>query len=111
MCRAILVLCVAADAESLVQVKQASVGAEWELAPGAIEPGDALAQLKSTRAHCMVAWGPGLGDLIRTARENFPGLRIITDDDVPEASAVVASLDEVRSAITGLPRPGGPVRA
>jgi hypothetical protein len=34
----------------------------------------------------------------------------VTDRDLPGATAVATSLDEVRGALKELPRPGGPVR-
>ena len=37
-------------------------------------------------------------------------MRIVTDRDLPGATVVATSLDEVRGAVEGLPRPGGPVR-
>jgi len=35
---------------------------------------------------------------------------IITDRDTPGASAVAASMEDVRGLLTEQPRPGGPVR-
>ena len=48
--------------------------------------------------------------LVGKAREAFPFMRIVADRDVPGATAVAASMEEVRDAVKGLPRPGGPVR-
>ena len=110
MCRAVTVLCVAADAESLDALKHAAVGAEWELAPGATTAEEALRQLDDTQAHVLVVAGEHAA-LVRAARERYPGLRIVADTDVSEANVVVASLGDVREAIRRLPRPGGPVRA
>jgi len=45
MCRALIVLCVAEHPASLVPLKSATVSAEWELAPGATNETDALAQI------------------------------------------------------------------
>ena len=111
MCRAVKVLCVAEDTDALSALKRASVGAEWELAPGATTESEALSQLAEGRAHVLVVDGGSFSDLLAMARETYPGLRIITTSDEPTATVVVASLDEVRAAILGLPRPGGPVRA
>ena len=108
MCRAIRVLCVAADADALAALKRATVAAEWELARGAVSPDDALAQLEQERPHVLVVFGP-FEELVRRARERSPGIRVIADRDLPGASAVVASMEEVRAAIKGRPRPGGPV--
>jgi len=109
MCRAVKVLCVAEDSDALAALKQASVGAEWELAPGATSEREALSQLAEGRAHVLVVDGSFPGLLAR-AREVYPALRIVTTSEDPEATVVVASLDDVRPAILGLPRPGGPVR-
>ncbi len=109
MCRALKILCVAADPRSLAELKRAAVSADWELAPGAITAEEALAQLEHERPHILVVFGPFDG-LVLEARERFPAMRIVTDRDLPGTSVAVASLEEVRGAVKGLPRPGGPVR-
>ena len=109
MCRAVKVMCVASDEGALRALKRASVAAEWELTRGAIDAGAALRQLEEERPHFLVAFGP-YEDLVSTARERHPSLRIVTDRDVPGADVVATSLDEVRDALVGAPRPGGPVR-
>ncbi len=109
MCRALKVLCVAPDAASLAELKRASVSADWELASGAIGEERAMAQLGEEQPHVVVAFGE-LGDLVQRVRATNPFLRIVTDRDLPGASVVVASLEEVRAAVKELPRPGGPVR-
>ena len=109
MCRAVKVLCVSTDRGSLLELKRASVAAEWELAPGATEASDALAQLDDERPHFLVAFGP-FERLVATARERYPAIRIVTDRDAPGADVVATSLEEVRGALLGEPRPGGPVR-
>jgi hypothetical protein len=45
MCRAVKVLCVATDDAALRALKRASVGAGWELAPGATDLRSALDQI------------------------------------------------------------------
>lgn len=109
MCRALTVLCVAEDAESLLALKRASVSADWELAPGACSEAEALEQLESEHPHVVVVFG-AFGPLVEAIRDRVPYVRIVADRDLPGANAVVASLAEVRAAVTGLPRPGGPVR-
>jgi hypothetical protein len=104
-----MVLCVAPDRQALGALKRAAVSAEWELTPGAITEEDALAQLESERPQVLVAFGD-LEDLVARAREAWPYLRIICDRDLPGASLVVSAPGEVRDAVKGLPRPGGPVR-
>jgi aspartate aminotransferase-like enzyme len=111
MCRAVKVLCVAVDDDALSALKRASVGAEWELAPGATSEDEALSQLATSRAHVLVVDGGSFSGLLARAREAYPALRIVTTAEDPEATVVVSSLDDVRPAILGLPRPGGPVRA
>jgi hypothetical protein len=110
MCRAVTVLCVATDAEALAALRRAAVSAEWELAPGATDEDDAIARVDVDRPHVLVAFGP-FERLVRLARERFPGMRIVTDRDLPGADAVATSLEEVRGLVRELPRPGGPVRA
>lgn len=109
MCRALKVLCVAEDAEDLAALKRAAVSAEWELAPGATDEEEALEQLHAERPHVVVVFGP-FEVFVRTARGTYPFLRIVADRDLPGATVVAASLEEVRGAVKGLPRPGGPVR-
>jgi alkanesulfonate monooxygenase SsuD/methylene tetrahydromethanopterin reductase-like flavin-dependent oxidoreductase (luciferase family) len=109
MCRAVRVLCVAPDDAELAALKRASVGAGWELAPGATDLRSALDQIDVERPHAIVVFGP-FDDLVALAAERFPGIRIVTDRDTPGASAVAGSPDDVRDLLAELPRPGGPVR-
>jgi hypothetical protein len=109
VCRALKVLCVAPDRPALVALKRAAVSAEWELAPGATTEDHALAQLEAERPHVLVVLGDFEG-LVSRAREDFPYLRIICDRDLPGATAVVTSPEEIRDAVKGVPRPGGPIR-
>jgi hypothetical protein len=109
MCRALKVLCVAEDDASLAELKRATISADWELAPGATDLRGALDQLDAERPHFLVAFG-AFDELVALAHERFPGMRIVTDRDVPGATAVAASTSEVRELLRGEPRPGGPVR-
>ncbi len=109
MCRALKVLCVAPDPEALAALKRAAVSADWELAPGATTEVEALAQLDAERPHILVVFG-GFERFVRRAREHHPFMRIVVDRDLPGATAVATSLEEVRGALKGLPRPGGPIR-
>jgi hypothetical protein len=108
VCRALKVLCVAADAPSLAALKAAAVGAAWELTPGATNEIDALAQIDAERPHILVVFG-AFDRVVALAHDRFPGMRIVTDRDAPGATAVATSLDEVRGLVTGLPHPSGPV--
>ena len=109
MCRALKILCVASDREALAALKRASVSADWELAPGATTETEALAQLNEERPHIIVAFGD-FDRFVAEAHKAYPALRIVVDRDLPGATAVAASLEEVRDVLKGLPRPGGPVR-
>jgi hypothetical protein len=109
MCRALKVLCVAEDGPALAALKRAAVSADWELAPGATNGSDALRQLDEERPHVLVVFGPFEG-FIRAAIEAYPSLRVVADRVLPGSSVVVGSLEDVRDAVSGRPRPGGPVR-
>ena len=109
MCRAVKVLCVATNQDALARLRRASVGAEWELVPGATDFRGALDQLDVERPHALVAFG-AFAELVALAAERFPGMRIITDRETPGASAVAASIEDVRGLLAQQPRPGGPVR-
>jgi hypothetical protein len=110
VCRALTVLCVAPDHEALTALRAATVSAEWELTPGAIDVRSALDRIDADRPHVMVAFGAH-GDLVAIVRERFPSMRIITDRETPGATVVATSIDEVRDLVLGLSRPGGPVGA
>ena len=110
MCRAVKVLCVASDRTALLALKQAAVSAAWELSAGAVDEDDALAQLDADRPHVLVAFG-AFGGMVATMRERLPGMHIVSDRDLPGASAVATSLEEVRGLIEQGPRPGGPIRS
>lgn len=108
MCRALKVLCVAEDSPALVALKTAAVSAEWELTPGATNETEALAQIDAERPHILVVFGP-YERVVALASDRFPGMRIVADRSAPGATAVAASLSEVRGLVMGLPRPGGPI--
>ena len=108
VCRAVKVLCVTDDEESLQALRLATTAAEWELTPGATSETDALGVIDAERPHAMVVFGP-YDQLVSLVRERFPAMRIVTDRDTPGASAVAASRDDVREVLRSLARPGGPV--
>jgi hypothetical protein len=107
VCRALTVLCVAPDRESLDVLKRATVSADWELARGAVGEEEALAAVEQDRPHVLVLFGP-FGHLVGEARARLPTVRIVADRAAGGVDAV-ASLDGVREAVLGRSRPGGPV--
>jgi hypothetical protein len=109
VCRALKVLCVAPDPETLAELKRAAVSADWELAPGATTEDEALAQLDAEWPHILVVFGD-FERFVEQARERHPFIRIVADRDLPGATVVATSLEEVRGAVGRLPRPGGPIR-
>jgi hypothetical protein len=112
VCRALLVVCVAPDRESLMELKRAAVGTDWELTPGATSAADAVAQVEDRGAHVLVVSGSAAPSVVAAVRERWPWMRIVAVADAPVegASSVVASLEDVRAAVKGMPSPGGPVR-
>lgn len=108
VCRAVKVLCVATDDESLAALRRATTAVEWELTPGATTETDALGAIDAERPHAVVVFGD-FGRLVTLVRERFPAMRIVTDRDMPGASAVASSQDDVRELLRSIARPGGPV--
>jgi hypothetical protein len=111
VCRALRVLCAALDWTRLGELKRATVGVEWELSGGATSLDELAAQVADLRPDVVVVDGTLGPDAVARAREAKPGVRVVSIGPLPEADQEAASLDEVRAAILGLPRPGGPVRA
>ena len=108
MCRALKVLCVAPDRESLLELKRAATSVEWELTAGATTQEQALRQLHEERPHVAVVFG-SFDDFIGRALDAYPAMRVIADHEAPGASAVVSDPGGVREAVLGRPR-SGPVR-
>jgi hypothetical protein len=108
VCRALKVLVVAPDPATLSRLKRDAVSADWELTAGASTEAEAMAQLESERPHVLVAFG-GFEGFVRAARERQPFLRIVTDRPVAVETVVVVNGSDLRAAIKGLPRAGGPV--
>ena len=109
MCRAIKVLCVAGDADSLRALRMATTAAEWELTPGATDETDALGVIDAERPHALVAFGEW-GPLVSLVRARFPATRIVTDRPTDGSDAVASSLGEGRDLLRASRRPVGPVR-
>jgi hypothetical protein len=108
MCRALKVLCVAEDAAALSALKGAATSAEWELSPGATDQAAALRQLRDDRPHVLVVRG-AFETLVETAVAELPALLVVADREMTGVGVVVGSIEDVRDAILGRPRPG-PVR-
>ena len=108
MCRAVKVLCVAADDASLTTLRSATTAAEWELTPGATSEAVALGLIDAERPHAVVAFGE-FANLVTLVRERFPAMRIVTDRDTPGANAVASTREDVREVLRTLSRPGGPI--
>src|SRR3954469_695868 len=98
MCRALKVLVIAEDDDSLRTLRTAAVSAEWELTPGATSTEDAVAIVDAERPHVVVAFG-AFETLTTMLRARFPGMRIVADRELPGASVVVSGPQEVRDAV------------
>ena len=108
MCRALKVLVVAEDEAALRTLRAAAVSAEWELTLGATSVEHAVAIVDAERPHVVVAFGP-FEALTTLLRERFPGMRIVSDRDLPGATVVVSGPQEVRDAVKSAPSSRGPV--
>jgi len=111
MCRSLKVLCVASGSDRLGALKRAAVSASWELAGGVADVRDLASQLDSRRPDVVVL-DEGMGEEALTlVRAALPLARVvIVGEPLPGADGVAPSDAEVRDAILGMPRPGGPVR-
>src|SRR6266498_3197670 len=109
MCRALRVLCAASDPDRLDQLKRASVSVHWELVGGATAVAELEAQVGEWRADVVVV-DAALGvEAVRAVRQIRPAARVVSVGEVAGADALADSMDGVREAVLGLPRPGGPV--
>lgn len=111
MCRALRVLCAAADADRLAGLRRACVSAEWELVGGVSSLGQLEAQALEWRPDVVVVEAALGEEAVQAVRGVRPEARVISVGSLPGVDAVAGSLEDVRSAVFGLPRPGGPVRA
>ena len=96
------------DEPSLDALRRATIAAEWELTPGATNETDALAVVDAERPQSIVVFGEHDG-FVALVRDRFPAMRIVTDRETEGASAVARSLDDVRTVLSALARPGGPI--
>jgi len=109
MCRALRVLCAATSPERLAELRSATVSAHWELVGGATSTPELLLQMEELNPDVVVVHS-GLGaEAVAAARALKEGVRIVAVGDLPGADLSIESIQYVREAILGLPRPGGPV--
>ncbi|SRR6266508_282393 len=110
MCRALRVLCGAANRERLAELKRASVGAHWELVGGATSLEELHKQIGEFEPDVVIV-DAGLGHgAVQGLRLLGRTVRLVSLGSLPGADAEVSELGDIRSAVLGLPRPGGPVR-
>jgi hypothetical protein len=110
VCRALKVLCAAPDRERLTALKYAAVSKEYELTGGATDAEALQRQIDELEPDVVVV-AAELAGAIEAVRAAYPSLRIVAVGAEAEAADDwVEDLQEVRSAVLGLPRPGGPVR-
>lgn len=110
MCRALTVLCAAIERARLIELKRAAVAQEWELIGGATSLEELAAQVADLRPDVVVVEAALGAQAVAVVKQAKPGVRVVSLGPLPEADEQATSLDEVRAAILGLPRPGGPVR-
>ena len=109
MCRALKVLCAAPGREALTSLKYAAVSKEYELTGGATTLEGLLEQIDELEPDAVVI-DAALAGGIEAVRAAHPSLRIVALGTSSEAAdESVSSADDVRGAVLGLPRPGGPV--
>jgi len=103
-CRALTVLCAAADSARLAALRRAAVAADWEVIGGASSVEELLAQLEERHPNVLVL-DSGLGqDAALRARAVAPTARIVSVGPLPGADAVAETLGAVRDAIVGVRR-------
>src|SRR5881397_436165 len=110
MCRSLRVLCGAAGPQRLDELRRASVGAHWELVGGAVSMEALEGQMAEWQPDVVVVdadLGEGAVAALRRVR---PSIRIVAVGSLCGADAEARSTEDVRAAILGLSRPGGPVR-
>jgi AmiR/NasT family two-component response regulator len=110
VCRALKVLCAAADRERLAELKRAAVGTHWELVGGASSVHELEGQMAEFEPDVVVV-DAGLGDrAVDSVRGAGRPARLVAVGRLARADAEASEIGEVRAAILGLTPPGGPVR-
>jgi len=111
VCRALKVLCAAPGRERLIELKKATVSTNWELVGGAASLEEIAGQIDSWRPDVVVIDGSLGADGVAAVRSVMDRVRVVTIGALVEGADEAAdTLDEVRAAVLGLPKPGGPVR-
>jgi len=111
MCRALKVLCAAADRDRLAELKRSSVSTHWELVGGATSVHDLERQLAEFGPDVVVVDAALGGQALECVRASRPTARLVAVGPLAGADAGASADGEIRAAILGLPRPGGPVRS
>ncbi len=109
MCRALRVLCAARSPERLAELKGATVSSNWELVGGSTSADELAGQVAELTPDVVVVDGAMGNGAVAAARAAREGARIVSVGPTDGADEVVGSLEEIRTAVLGLPRPGGPV--
>lgn len=109
MCRALKVLCAAPDAERLAELKRATVSVSWELV-GGVSSLDQVAQQVELHHPDVVVVDAALGpDAVAAVVAVRPEARVVALGSLEGAHVVTPSLEGIKEAILGAPRPSGPV--
>jgi len=111
VCRALRVLCVTDGREHLPELKLATVSTSWELVGGASSMSELADQLETWHPDVVVVEASMGAEVVQLVRARLETARIVAvGGTAPGADEVARSLEDVRAAVLGLPRPGGPVR-
>lgn len=109
MCRALKILCAASTTDQLMALKRAAVSVHWELVGGAVSLPELVEHVDRHEPDVVVI-DEGLGSAaVEAVRASRPSARLVTVGEVAGADASARAVDEIRDAILGVPRPGGPV--
>src|SRR5439155_23563062 len=110
MCRALKVLCAASGRDRMVELKKATVSTNWELVGGASSLAELVEQVESWRPDVVVIDEPLGAEAIQAVRSARERVRIVTvGAPVEDADENASSLEEIRAAGRGLPKPGGAI--
>jgi hypothetical protein len=108
-CRALKVLCAAADPAALAELKRAAVAVEWELVGGAASLAELRAQLEDWQPEVVVLQADLGEDAVRAVRELTPKARLVSIGHLDGVDDVAGSLSQTKAAILGVPRTSRPV--